>query len=117
MATENMFATTTIKAGQDLSSHRYKAVNLAGTVAATTADAKGVVRNAPQSGDHVELVYKGEFKVLVGAAVNSGAQVGVTTSGFFITVTGSAYVGVAKASASSGALCTVIGDFNMGLVA
>lgn len=116
MAVENKYETLTIKAGQDLNTHRYKAVTLAGTVAATTATARGIVRNAPKNGDHAEVIYKGVCKVLVGAAVVSGAQIGVTTSGFHITVTGSAYVGRALASAASGALCEAVVDYNMGLV-
>ena len=54
------------------------------------------------------------MKAYAGAAINSGAQVGVTTSGFLITVTTSAYVGLALESAASGDLFSFVGDFNMG---
>lgn len=117
MAIENKFETHTIVAGADLSTHQYKAVTLAGTVAASSATARGIQQGKPLSGDHMTVAYKGILKAYAGAAVNSGAQVGVTASGFLITVTGSAYVGRALASASSGALMTLVADFNMGLIA
>ncbi len=116
MTVENKYETLTVTAGQDLTGHLFKAVTLAGTVAATTASAQGILRNKAGNGDHATLAYAGRMKAYVGAAVNSGAQLGVTTSGFLITVTGSAYVGVALASASSGALIPFVGNFQMGLV-
>lgn len=111
MAVEGPYKTQTVKAGQDLSGHRYKAVNLAGTVAEASAPAIGIVRNAPNNGDHATVIYQGRCKVLVGAAVASNSLIGVTTSGFFITVTGSDYVGKALASAGSGSLCEAMVDF------
>lgn len=117
MTTENKYETLTVVSGADLTGHLFKAVTLAGTVAATTATARGILRNKAASGDHATLAYKGIMKAYAGAAVNSGAQVGVTASGYLITVTGSAYVGRALESCASGALLKFVGDFNMGLVA
>lgn len=117
MTVERNYETITVTASQDLTGHMFKAVDLAGGVAATTAVAKGILRNKAYTGDHATLAYKGQMKAYAGAAIASGAQVGVTTSGFLITVTGSAYVGLALASAASGDIFPFVGDFNMGLVA
>ena len=116
MTTENKFESMTVTAAADLTGHQFKAVTLGGTVAGTTAAARGILRTKAASGDHATVAYKGIMKAYVGAAVVSGAQVGVTASGYLITVTGSAYVGFALASAASGALIPFVGDFNMGLV-
>lgn len=117
MTVERHYETITVVASQDLTGHQFKAVDLAGGVASTTATAKGILRTKAFTGDHATLAYKGQMKAYVGAAVNSGALLGVTTSGFLITVTGSAHVGVALASAASGDLISFVGDFNMGLIA
>ena len=117
MTVENKYETLTVTAGQDLRTHMFKAVSLAGTVAATTAAAVGLLRNKANNGEHATLAYKGIMKGYAGAAINSGALVGVTTSGFLITVTGSAYVGKCLATAGSGDIFPFVGDFNMGLVA
>jgi hypothetical protein len=117
MTVERNYETITVVASHDLTGHMFKAVGLHGGVAATTAEAKGILRNKAYTGDHATLAYKGQMKAYAGAAINSGAQVGVTTSGFLITVTGSAYVGLALATAGSGDIFPFVGDFNMGLVA
>ena len=117
MTVERNYETITVKATADLTSMQFRAITLAGIQAATTATAKGILRNKAASGDHATLIYKGQFKALAGGAVNSGAQVGVTTSGWLIAVTTSAYVGIALATAASGDMFPVLGDFNMGLIA
>ena len=117
MTVQRKFDTITLVASQDLSGHQYKAVGINGQVAGTTAAAMGIQQDKPLSGDHMTVAYKGQMKAYVGAAVSSGALLGVAASGFLITVTGSAYVGVALASASSGALIPFVGDFNMGRIA
>ena len=114
MAVERHFETITVVASQDLTGHLFKPVGLHGGVAETTLEAMGVLRNKAYTGDHATLAYKGQMKAYAGAAINSGAQVGVTTSGFLITVTTSAYVGLALESAASGDLFSFVGDFNMG---
>ena len=117
MAVERHFETITVVAGADLTGMQFRAVTLAGIQAATTATAKGILRNKAASGDHATLAYKGQIKALAGGAINSGALVGVTTSGWLISVTTSAYVGVALATAASGDMFPLIADFNMGLIA
>lgn len=117
MTVENKYETLTVTASQDLTGHLFKPVGLHGGVAETSLEAMGILRNKAYTGDHATLAYKGIMKAYAGAAVNSGAQLGVTTSGFLITVTTSAYVGVAMASAGSGDLIQFVGDFTMGQVA
>lgn len=117
MAIENRYETITVTASQDLTGHQYKAVDLSGGVGVSSLLSVGVLLNKPNTGEHATLAYKGQMKAYAGAAINSGAQVGVTASGFLITVTGSAYVGIATASAGSGDIFPFVGDFNMGRVA
>jgi hypothetical protein len=114
MAVERQFETITVTASQDLTGHQYKAVGLDGLVAATSLAAKGLARNKALSGDHLTLGYKGQMKAIAGGAINSGSQVGVTTSGFLIAVATSSYVGVALVQVASGDLFTGVFDFNMG---
>lgn len=117
MAVEGKYETLTVTAGADLTDQIFKAITLAGTVATTTLAAEGILRTKSRDGQHATLAYAGRMKAYAGAAVNSGAQLGVTAGGYLITVTGSAYCGVALASASSGALVPFTGNFQMGRVA
>lgn len=117
MTVERDYDTITVVASQDLTGHQFKAVDLAGGVGVTTAGAVGILRTKPETGDHATVAYKGQIKAIAGAAVASGAQVGVTASGFLITVTTSAYCGVALAAAGSGDLFPLLADFNFGRVA
>ncbi len=117
MTVERAFDTATAVASQDLTGHLYMPVGLDGLVAETSLAAVGLLRNKVITGDHLTYGFRGQMKTYAGAAINSGAQVGVTTSGFLITVTTSAYVGIALASAASGDLFPGQFDFNMGQVA
>jgi hypothetical protein len=117
MAIERHYDTLTIVASQDLTGHMFKACDLAGGVAATTLLAKGVLRSKGLAGEHVTIAYKGQMKGISGAAIASGAQIGVTASGFFISVATSDYVGLALVAAGSGDIFGFVGDFNMGQVA
>lgn len=117
MTVERHYETITVVASQDLTGHMFKAVDLAGGVGVATLGAAGILRNKAATGDHATLAYKGQMKAYAGAAINSGAQVGVTASGFLITVTTSAYVGRALASAASGDIFPFVGDFTMGQIA
>lgn len=117
MGVERVYETITVVASQDLTGHLFKAVDQSGGVAINTLLAVGILRNKAQTGDHATLAYKGQMKAYAGAAINSGAQVGVTTSGFLITVTTSRYVGICLTTAGSGDIFPFVGDFNMGLIA
>ncbi len=111
MTVENQFVTMTIVSSTDLTGHQFKPVGLNGLIAETSLAAVGILRNKPLNGDHATVAYKGEMKAFSGAAINSGALVGVTTSGFLITVTGSASVGYARVSAGSGDIFPFLGSF------
>lgn len=117
MAVERHYDTLTVTASQDLTGHMFKPVGLDGLVAETTLAAMGILRNKANTGDHATLAYRGQMKAYAGAAINSGAQVGVTTSGFLITVTTSAYVGICLTTAASGDIFPFVGDFIMGQIA
>ena len=117
MAVERNYETLTVVASQDLTGHQFKAVGLHGGVAGATLGAVGIARTKALAGDHMTVAFKGQMKAYAGAAINSGAQVGVTASGYLITVTTSAYVGIALATAGSGDIFPFVGDFNMGQVA
>ena len=117
MTVERHYETLTIVSSTDLTGHQFKAVGLDGLVAETSLAAVGVLRTKPLNGDHATVAFKGQMKAICGAVVNSGAQVGVTTSGFLIAVTTSAYVGICLGTTASGDMMRFVGDFNMGQVA
>ncbi len=117
MSVQRDFDTQTIVASADLTGHQFKPVGLDGLIAETTLPAIGLLQTKPLNGDHCTVGYKGQMKAYSGAAINSGSQVGVTTSGFLIAVTTSAYVGKAIVQVASGDLFTGIFDFNMGQIA
>lgn len=111
MTVQRHYETITVTASQDLTGHQYKAVGLHGGVGATTLLSAGILMNKPAAGDHATLAYAGQVKAYAGAAINSNAQVGVTASGFLISVATSDYVGFAKTSAASGDLFELICNF------
>lgn len=117
MTVERNYETLTVVSSTDLTGHQFKAVGLDGLVAESTAAAVGILRTKPKNGDHATVAYKGQMKAYAGAAINSGTKVGVTTSGFLITVTGSAYCGICLTTAASGDIFPFVGDFNMGQIA
>lgn len=111
MTIENRFESFTVVSSTDLTGHQFKPIGLNGLIAETSVAAVGILRNKPQNGDHATVAYKGIMKAYAGAAINSGALVGVTTSGFLITVTGSASVGMCLATAGSGDIFPFMGSF------
>jgi hypothetical protein len=117
MSIQRHFDTITVVASQDLTGHQFKAVDLSGGVAVNTLLSMGILQNKAALGDHATLAYRGHMKAYAGGAINSGAQVGVTASGFLISVATSRYVGVAMTSAASGDIFDFVGDHVMGLIA
>lgn len=96
-----------IVAGADLSDdEQYKAIAIGGTIAASGTAAIGILCNKPKSGEDAAVTWWGREKFYAGAAVAAGAQVTVTTSGWFITAgSGDAVVGRNGSSAvASGAI-------------
>lgn len=101
----------TIRAGQDLSAALYKAVNIAGTIASQAATAPtaaiGLLQSKPQSGEHAPVIVFGIAKGVAAGAINSGAAIAVTTSGFLAPYVaagsgGNTAIGRALVSAASG---------------
>jgi len=87
MATQNEFNTLTISAGADLSAAQYKAVVVAGTIAANST-AIGLLQNKPAaSGRSATVGYSGIMKAYAGAAITANSRLAVTTSGWIITAT------------------------------
>ena len=107
-----------VVAGADLSDdEQYKAIAVAGTIAATGATAMGLLQNKPKSGEDAALVYSGRSRYRGGAAVSAGAQLTVTTSGWLITATsGTAVIGKALTAISSGSIGEGIFDFANGII-
>jgi len=117
MTVQRDFDTLTVVASQDLTGHQYKAVDLSGGVGVNSLIAVGILHTKAALGDHATVAYKGQMKAFAGAAIASGAQVGVTASGFLISVATSRYVGICLTAAGSGDIFPFVGDFNMGLIA
>lgn len=84
MATFGNFVPLTITAGQDLRSHLYKAVRVNGTLATTPSDAIGICMDKKNSGQHCTVALSGIVKAHAGAAINSGALLGVSSGGWLI---------------------------------
>lgn len=123
MGVERHYLTITIASGADLSNKAYqhKAVTLAGTVGTAAGTAIGLLKSfgSPNqgAGEHVTVGYFGQMKAVAGAAVNSGARVAATTSGYIIAATsaqlfdGGAVCGRALEGASSGDIFTGLFNF------
>lgn len=102
-----------LEAGADLSASQYKAVVVAGTIAANGDTAIGIQQNKPSaSGRGLTAGYLGRSRYVASAAISAGARLTVTTSGYMVTVTsGDAIVGRALAAVSSGGIGEGIFNF------
>lgn len=116
MANSGRFKSIQLVAGADLNTGdgtgaQFKAVAVAGTIAASGTAAIGLIQNKPKSGEDLEVGYEGHMKGVAGAAITAGSRMIVTTSGYLITAVGAVIpCGRALTAASSGA--TVEGIFN-----
>ena len=82
----NYSVKVTLVAGADLSSKQYNFVKLnssgeAIAAAAATDIPVGVLQNAPTSGQEAEVLVVGGTKIVAGAAIAEGAQVGTFSAG------------------------------------
>lgn len=115
MTTDIKYSAIQIAAGADLDTpaSRFKAVSIAGTIAATPNVAAGVLRHGGKTGETLSVIYEGVTKVLAGAAITSGGlPITVTTSGFFISaVSGGISIGRALSFCASGDLVQAFVDF------
>ncbi len=102
----NVNLTTTIEAGEDLSSSQYLAICLDdGKVATTGEEAAGILLNKPESGQHATLAYVGEIDYLAGGAITKGAKLTVGAGGYVTAADSSdTVVGEAKETITSGSI-------------
>ena len=82
----NYSVKVTLVAGADLSAKQYTFVKLnssgeAIAAAAATDIPIGVLQNAPTSGQEAEVLVVGGTKVVAGAAISEGAQIGTSSAG------------------------------------
>ena len=82
----NYSVKVTLVAGADLSTKQYTFVKLdssgqAVAAAAATDIPVGVLQNAPTSGQEAEVLIVGGTKLVAGAAIAEGAQIGTTSAG------------------------------------
>jgi hypothetical protein len=120
MTTDNKFSEYTIVAGANLDTpaSRFKAVTIAGTIAAAVdSNAAGILRHGGKTGESLGVIYEGITKVLAGAAITSGGlPIKITTSGFIISaVSGDLTIGRSLSFCASGDLVQAFVDFkNLG---
>lgn len=101
-----------VAAGADLSTMQYKVISVAGTIAAVSTAAVGILQNKPKSGEQASVAYHGRMKGYAAAAIPVGKGVAVTTSGFIKLVqSGEVAVGLTLAAANSGDLVPIVANF------
>jgi hypothetical protein len=102
-----------VRATQDLTGFKYRAVTYGGAVAATAAAAAGLLKYGCNSGYDASVVTDGITKAQIGAAVSTlGFPITITTSGFVIAASsGGLTIGRALSVGNSGDLIEVSVDF------
>lgn len=104
-----------VTAGADLDADavKFKAVTLAGTIAATPLLAAGILRHGAKNGEQLSVAYEGVHKAQFGTAVGTvGYPLTVTTSGFVIAASsGGATIGRSIAVTASGDIAKAFFDF------
>ena len=81
----NYSVKVTLVAGADLSTKQYTFVKLDSSGQAVTCSSAtdipiGVLQNAPTSGQEAEVLVVGGTKIVAGAAIGEGAQIGTSTA-------------------------------------
>lgn len=84
-ATEGFGFDDHVGATADLSTHQYKVISIAGTIASTADTAYGVLKNKPQSGEQAQVKVFGRSMAMAGAAIAANARLKVQ-SGYLIAV-------------------------------
>ncbi len=88
----NYSVKVSLVAGADLSAKQYTFVKLnssgeAIAAAAATDIVIGVLQNAPTSGQEAEVLVIGGTKIVAGAAIAEGAQIGTSSAGKAVALT------------------------------
>lgn len=124
MSVEGRYFTWTIAAGEDLNDlnpgtgHLFKAVALDdGKLAVNGREAGGILLYGGKQDEHLTLGYGGVMKFTSGGAVNKGARLTVSNSGYFSAAASGSYVvgRCLDTAVASGAVGT--GAFNFATVA
>lgn len=100
-------------AGNDLSAHTFKAVDIAtGDLAANVKSAVGILQNKPLRNEHANVGFQGLMKYMAGGAIAKGAALTVSSGGVFTSATSSSIVvGVSLETAVNGAIASGIFNF------
>lgn len=108
-----------VRATQDLTGFKYRAVTFGGAVAATSLAAAGLLKYGCNSGYDASVIIEGITKGQIGAAVSTaGYPLMITTSGYLIAATsGQVTVGRAISTGASGDLIEVLADFDQSAIA
>jgi hypothetical protein len=101
-----------VAAGADHRANQYRVLQIAGTLATTAINGRGILQNKPNSTEDASLMVTGRSKAIVGSGgVAAGAYVTVASGGFIVTcLSGGAACGFVEAAANSGS--AVWGQFN-----
>jgi len=117
MATEAILQSLNFVAGADLSSAQYKIVKQSGATVVVTSvageDARGVLQNAPVSGDAAGVAIAGQTKIQLGATLAAGAKFSASAAGLAIApTTGYQILGTIVEGGASGEIGSAIFDKN-----
>lgn len=110
---QGKFETLNIDAGGDISALQYRPMQVGGTLAVANQTAIGILQNRPAAtGRGAHVGYFGVMKAYAGGALSAGADVSVTTSGWFVgTSSGHVSVGKVLITAASGDLFSGVFNF------
>lgn len=89
MAFHNRIEAVTKAAGADLSSHKFKIVELDGSgdvILANGAVGYGVLQNIPEDGEAATVAIDGESKIIAGATLAIGDWITANSGGWAVTV-------------------------------
>lgn len=115
MATDLWKFTMPVRAGADLTGDgvKFKAITYAGTIAATSIAAAGILGFGGKQNENVTLDTLGVFKAQFGTAVNTaGYPLKVTTSGYIVAAaSGDESIGRATAITASGDIAQAMFNF------
>lgn len=113
MAYQGQHQTFTIPAGSDLSTHTFKAVDIAtGDLAVNAKSAVGILQNKPMQNEHAAVGFQGLMKYVAGGTIAKGAALTVSSGGVFTSAASSSIVvGVSLEATVNGAIASGIFNF------
>lgn len=100
-----------VAAAEDLSTHKFKAVTLAGALETTGGLPGGILQNSPDAAGKVaSIAYQGICKAMAGATVTAGMKVTseVTTGRLIQATSGKHIYGTALTGAGDGELFVIM---------